>query len=272
VADCRACRSCVRFRSIVLVLSRALFGMDLELPQFPRLKSIRGLGFSDSDVYARRLEEVFSYTNTFYHREPAFDLSRPDESEFGKHDFVICSEVLEHVPSPVHRAFETLVRLLKPSGMLIATAPYSLQQRTLEHFPELRDSGLATVSGKTVLVNRTAAGNYEVFEDLAFHGGSGSTLEMRVLSEVDLRTMLESAGFSSVHFETTGNAKFGISFAGPCSLPILATKAPFRFTTSGIRELTEQWIAARGLLNAVKESRWVRLGRLVGLGPKIDDI
>ena len=69
------------------------------------------MGISDAALYAARLEERFSYLNTFYDREPRFDLTQPDETEFGKYDFVIASEVLEHVPPPVHRAFETLSRL-----------------------------------------------------------------------------------------------------------------------------------------------------------------
>src|SRR4051794_6917415 len=70
VATCRSCGSSIRSRAIILALSRALFGMDLKLCDFPRLKSVRALGISDSDVYAERLEDRFHYTNTFYHREP----------------------------------------------------------------------------------------------------------------------------------------------------------------------------------------------------------
>src|ERR1700710_1376337 len=69
-ATCVSCRSSMRFRSIVLVLSRALFGADLKLCDLRRLKSLRGLGMSDSDVYADRLKRCLSYTNSFYHQEP----------------------------------------------------------------------------------------------------------------------------------------------------------------------------------------------------------
>ena len=268
-ATCARCRSSMRFRSIVLVLSRALFGMDLGLCEFPRLKSLRGLGIGDSDVYSARLEERFSYTNTFYHREPAFDLLRPDETEFGKYDFVICSEVLEHVPPPVDGAFHTLGRLLRPAGVLILTAPYSLASETVEHFPGLHETGLAEINGRPVLVNRAGNGRYEVFDDLAFHGGRGFTLEMRVFSEADIRGRLARAGFAKVRFETAGNRNFGIVFANPCSLPIIATREAFSLGVSGIGELAEQLAAARALLKAVSESRWLQLGRLFGLGPKI---
>jgi SAM-dependent methyltransferase len=243
--------------------------MDLELDKFPRLKSLRGLGISDSDIYSRRLEDRFSYTNTFYHREPEFNLSRPDESEFGKYDFVICSDVLEHVRPPMDGAFGALARLLKPAGILILTVPYTLANETIEHFPALEDTGLAEVNGRTVLVNRLGDGNYEVFDQLVFHGGHGSTMEMRLFAEADIRAKLTAAGFTNVHFEATANQKFGVTFTGPCSLPIICTREPFSLRASGITELTEQLIAVRTLIDAVKKSRWMRLGRLLGVGPRI---
>ena len=106
-----------------------------------------------------------------YHREPRFDLLRPEPSEFGKYDFVICSDVLEHVEPPVALAFQTLAQLLKPTGFLVLTVPYTLDPVSVEHFPELNEFGLANVGGKTVLVNRSPNGQYEVYDALRFHGG-----------------------------------------------------------------------------------------------------
>ena len=268
-ATCAACHSSMRFRSIALALSRALFGMDLKLCEFPRLKSLRGLGFSDSDIYSARLEERFSYTNTFQHREPVFDLTRPDETEFGKYDFVICSDVLEHVEPPVDRAFATLGRLLKPSGVLILTVPYSLENESIEHFPRLHETGLTEINGRPILVNRSEDGKYEVFDQLVFHGGQGSTLELRVFSETDIRAWLATAGFTTVRFEATGNPRLGVVFEGPCSLPIIASREPFSLSVSGISEIAGQLAAASALLNRVRESSWLRLGRVLGLGPRI---
>lgn len=39
-------------------------------------------------------------------------------------DAILCSEVLEHVPEPTH-ALDEFVRLLKPGGTLILTAPFA---------------------------------------------------------------------------------------------------------------------------------------------------
>lgn len=241
---CSRCHSSMRFRSVILALSRALFGLDLILPDFPVLKSVRGLGLSDSDVYSEALESRFSYLNTFYHRDPGFDLSHPDEREFGKYDFVICSEVLEHVPAPVDRTFATLAHLLKPAGCLILTVPYSLDPEIAEHYPEMAESGFAEIEGQTVLVGRSATGEYRVFDRLKFHGGTGSTLERRVFSEQSIREGLAAAGLPLVHFDARGNRDFGIAFADPCSLPIIAVRGPFALGASGVTELVEQLSAA----------------------------
>jgi SAM-dependent methyltransferase len=243
--------------------------MDLSLCDFPLLKSVRGLGISDSDIYSGRLQNRFNYTNTFYHRAPAFDLSHPDAAQFGKYDFVICSEVLEHVRAPVDHAFQTLARLLKPAGVLILTVPYTLAEETVEHFANLHETGLAQIGSATVLVNRSGNGKYEIFDQLVFHGGDGSTLEMRAFCEADLRAKLTATGLANVRFEASGSRKFGVLFSGPCSLPIIATREPFSLEASATNELVQQWAAARALLNAVKESRWLRLGRLFGLGPNL---
>jgi len=267
--SCETCNSSLRVRSVVLGLSRALFGMDLSLPDFPTLKTVRGLGISDSDAYAGDLLTRFNYTNTFYHRAPTFDLLHPDEAEFSRYDFVICSEVLEHVGAPVDRAFQTLARLLKPTGVLILTLPYAFADATIENFANLRESGLAQVGGATVLVNRSASGKYEVFDQLVFHGGDGATLELRAFSEADLRNKLAAAGLTDVRVDATGSRKFGVVYSGPCSLPIIAARAPFSLDASGVNELVEEWAASRRLLRAIKDSRWLRIGRLFGLGPRI---
>jgi SAM-dependent methyltransferase len=267
-AGCSTCRSSARIRAVVLVLSRALFGADLALTEFPVLKSVRGLGISDSDIYANRLAGVFSYTNTFYHREPFFDLTRPDETEFGRYDFVICSDVLEHIPPPADIAFHTLAKLLKPSGVLILTLPYSLEPATIEHFPRLREFGILDLGGKSVLVNRVGDG-YEVHDRLVFHNGPGHTLEMRVFTEAEVRSKLMDAGLTEVLIQSPVSQEFGVCEEGPCSLPILARRQPFELSASGVNELVSQWVEQKRLVAAVGESRWVQLGRRLSVGPDV---
>jgi SAM-dependent methyltransferase len=258
----------MRLRSVILALSRALFGTDLCLSDFPRLKSVRGFGISDSPVYAGGLADRFTYQNTFLHQPPSFDLVNPDETEFGRYDFVVCSEVLEHAGAPVERAFRTLAQLLKPAGVLILTTPFSIDEQTAEHFGRGNAVGITNVGGKLVVVSCRDDGRYEVFDNLIFHGGDGSTLEMRVFSESDLRKLLAGCGLTRMHFDGRGSDEFGVRYTGPCSLPIIAGREPFSLTLTGVAELVEQLTSAN---RALKESRWVQLGRRFGVGPRPDE-
>ncbi len=201
--------------------------MLLAFPEFPPIKGIRGLGMSDLPAIAGPLAGKFDYTNTFYDQEPLFDVTKPDDRDRARYDFIVSSEVMEHVPSPVERAFATLCSMLKPDGFLVLTVPYSFRPETDEHFSALNEYSLAAPGGHTVLVNRRADGSFEVFENLKFHGGHGSTIEMREFSEVSLRAMLLGAGFSSVHVAAEAWPEFGVEPVESFSLPIVARKGRF---------------------------------------------
>lgn len=234
------------------------------------MKTLRALGISDSAPYAERLEKHFSYTNTHFHREPRFDLTNPDPAHLGRYDFVVCSDVLEHVRGPVDKAFSTLYALLKPSGFLLVTVPYSLEDSTREHFATLKHIAITTLNGRPVLVGEDTTGTYVVRDDVVFHGGSGETLEMRIFSQSALRAGLTDAGFSEVTILTAGSSDFGVLFNSPCSLPILAIRGALGVPESAVRELVEEFGRNRQVLNAIRESYWVRLGRLLGFGPKLN--
>src|SRR5437016_12482518 len=96
---CAGCGSGVRLRGLVALLSQELFGLQMTLPEFPVLKSIRAIGMTDPPALAGGLAEKFDYTNTFYHQAPRLDLTQPDERDLGRYDFILSSEVLEHVPA-----------------------------------------------------------------------------------------------------------------------------------------------------------------------------
>ena len=61
------------------MLSCELFGAALALPDFPRVKAIRGIGLSDF-FYDERLARKLDYRNSFYHKEPKFDIVHLDPS------------------------------------------------------------------------------------------------------------------------------------------------------------------------------------------------
>jgi SAM-dependent methyltransferase len=227
-ASCTSCGSSVRLRALIALLSEEIFGVLLALPEFPAVKGIRGIGMSDTPRVAELLAEKFDYTNTFYHQSPRFDVTHPEERDAGRYDFILSSEVMEHVPPPVERAFATLHSLLKPDGLLLLTIPYNIGGETEEHFPELHQYTLATLGEKTVLLNRRRDGSIETFEDLIFHGGHGSTLEMRSFTESSLRQILCGAGFDQVHFAAENRLEYGIDHAENWSLPIAARKGKFQ--------------------------------------------
>jgi GT2 family glycosyltransferase len=222
VASCPECKSTVRFRSVIHVLSVELFGDSLVLPDFPVRRDIRGLGMSDWSVYAVPLAEKLDYTNTFFDGEPTLDIMNLDERYVGKNDFVICSEVLEHVPPPISPAFVNLRRLLKPGGVLVLTVPYTEEGTTRENFPDLHEFELVYEGGRKVLKNVTREGVEQRFDNLTFHGGTGFTLEMRLFSRESLFGELEAAGFTDIKVHSEPVPEYGIDWAEPWSLPISA--------------------------------------------------
>jgi SAM-dependent methyltransferase len=195
--SCLYCGSSVRFRSIVHALSMESFGEDLALEDFPVRRDLSGIGLSDWHGYAERLQRKFDYKNTFYHREPFLDIMIPSESEYGKYDFLISTDVYEHVPPPIGIAFHNAFKLLKPGGVMVFSVPY-VQGQTREHFPELHKFTITGDGKDSVLVNETADGREQRFSQLCFHGGRGSVLEMRLFGSESLMQHFVDAGFSNV--------------------------------------------------------------------------
>ena len=114
--------------------------------------------------------------------------------------------------------------MLVPGGVLLFTVPYGTTQPGREHFPSLRDSAVVDLGGEWVLVNRARDGTVETFRDLVFHGGDGSTLEMRVYTEARLRGLLADAGFTDIRIAGEPYAPFGVEYRDAWSLPIAARK------------------------------------------------
>jgi SAM-dependent methyltransferase len=227
IPSCPGCGSNVRFRAIVDILSSELFGKSIALPDFPADKSIAGFGLSDWPGYAEPLAGKLDYRNTYYHKPPHLDITQPDPSYVGSADFIICTEVLEHVPPPVQRAFDNLHRMLKPGGFAVITVPYGLQEDTEEHFPDLHEYRLDDEGpGAARLVNVTRDGREQVFRDLVFHGGDGATLEMRLFSQRGLLRNLRRAGFTDVAVRNERRLEFGILHRYRWSLPVVARKGP----------------------------------------------
>lgn len=207
---CRVCGSNQRFRALLAALQERLIGEVVPLRlQRPR-RELAGLGMSDAGLYAGWLATKFAYTNTFFHDTPFLDIQHPDPAALGRLDFLVSSDVLEHVQPPVASAFANLRALLRPGGLLVLTVPYALQGDTVEHFPELHAFHIEGEGPRRRLVNRTRDGREQAFDALCFHGGDGATLEMRVFSLPDLLGQLRAAGFVDVRVHDGGFPAWGI--------------------------------------------------------------
>ena len=218
--SCDGCGSTPRLRGVVHALSLGLFRESLPIPRFPARRDLRGLGLSDWEGYATRLVTKFDYTNTFLTQSAL--ISEIDESLNATFDFVISSEVFEHVEPPVERAFRNARRLLRSGGVLVLTVPYGLGDATVEHFNGPSSYEVVTdYAGRRVLEARSADGTVTRYDDLVFHGGDGATLEMRVFALVDIKKHLRDAGFRGIEV-LDDEPRFGVAWPEPWSRPILA--------------------------------------------------
>lgn len=208
--SCYNCGSTLRFRSIIEVLSLELYRDSLPLPNFPSSKKLVGIGMSDSEIYAKPLSKIFSYINTFLNTTPILDIVNLDSKWENFADFIITSDVFEHVNPPVSSSFTNLLKILKRGGIVIFTVPYTVEGVSKEHYPNLFDFQIKKQNGINKLYNRTKNGEIEIFENLQWHGGPGQTLEMREFTEKSLLDQLSEAGFIDIKIYDEDYPEFGI--------------------------------------------------------------
>lgn len=237
--SCRHCGSSVRFRSVIHALSIELFGKSLAITDFPVRRDIVGIGLSDGDSYGLRLGKKLSYTNTYYHKAPLFDITSIDESQCGQYDFIISSDVFEHVCQPISRAFENACKVLKPGGVMILTVPYTAG-KTREHFPDIEKFSVTKQGEEWILDGTTTEGEARTYKDLTFHGGPGTTVEFRLFGEDSLMQESYAAGFEQVRVHEEAVEEFGI-----CWNPYIAEDAPYRPVIYGLD--TPPWALAKSL-------------------------
>jgi hypothetical protein len=195
---CRGCRSSVRFRLVAAAISQYVFGNSSPLIEQKARSELQGVGLSDFQGYAALLSQKTNYTNTFFHREPRLDVANPSDT-FAGLDYLIASDVFEHIEPPASRAFAGAFKVLKSGGVLIMSVPITRGSQTIEHFPRLRKYALVNLDDEYLILNKNRAGKLEIYSDLRFHGGAGTTLEFRVFSEIHVLEQLRSAGFTRVN-------------------------------------------------------------------------
>jgi SAM-dependent methyltransferase len=222
--SCAACGSSVRYRSLLHCLSIGLFGESLPLSRLPQRPDVTGVGFSDWEPFAEGLAARLGHVNTYLHREPVLDLTALPADRVGTMDYVVCSEVLEHVAPPVERAVAACFELLKPGGLLVLTVPYTFEAETMEHYPRLAEYTVVELGGEKALVNRTREGVFELYPEPVFHGGDGETLEMRLFALEPLLGILRAAGFADVEVADEEVPGTGIVWVYQWSIPIVARR------------------------------------------------
>jgi SAM-dependent methyltransferase len=201
LAPCSCCNSNPRFRGIIAALSDGLFKRAYNLPHFPNDKLLRGIGFSDWPGYAVPLSEKFDYVCTWYEREPRLDLTDcASVNRYQPADFVICTEVFEHIPKRMLRtAFRNLRRLLKSDGLLVFSVPYTDGWLTIEHFGNARDIRVLNSANGKIVQCTYRFGRVRSYQNPMFHGGGDTALEMRMFSRFAAQWHLRRAGFSKIN-------------------------------------------------------------------------
>lgn len=277
-----ACGSNVRVRALVHLLSLEILGESMIAADFPRLRGIRGFGMSDKACYANLLADKFDYTNTYYDQEPRLDFTEEHPALWNSVDFILSSDVLEHIAPPYERALAESCRLLKPHGFFVGTVFCNPADQMREHFPDLYDYRIVKLDTGQVLINRRRDGALETHEDLIFHGGHGATLEMREFGITELQRGFKACGFQELTFLTEDVPEIGVIFDADVSQPFLARKAPFVFDRCSRSQMIQEWKSASNrayeaevradfLAQQVRmamQSKWLKLGSRLGLGPR----
>ena len=216
-------------RALIYAFTKAL-RLHPILPENTDLRRLRGIGLSGNYMYAPVLERLFDYTNTYFHKEPFLDICSGTLAYSGL-DFMISSEIFEHVPPPPDVAFRNCHRMLKPGGILILTVPYGANTtETVEHYPSLykwelkKKSPAKGTEEDYYIENVNVHGEVEVFPKVHFHGGAGQTVEMRVFSKGHLERLATENGFE-IEFVEEDVPLFGIWNQGNMnSLPMILRK------------------------------------------------
>jgi hypothetical protein len=176
-----------------------LIGTGSDWSPFPSVKANffwRGLGTSDHMALAGALSSRFDYTNSYYHRFPRLDLTSVEADLHGFFGFVVCSDVLEHIPMHVDTALIGIRDLLAPHGFAVLSVPNGgADFQTKEFYPDLVD----WEEHEGFIEWTDSQGRVHTDRNPEFHGGVGRTLAFRVWGGNDFRRQLLEAGMRIVN-------------------------------------------------------------------------
>lgn len=193
---CGHCGSSWRMRSVILAILTGLRLPHHPLPAIDADWSRIGLGCSDDVRLAAALSHRFRYVNTFLDEFPRLDISHPPQHAISTFEFVVTSDVLEHVLPPLSEAVDGLYSLVRPGGFAVVSVPVSATDGPCrEHYSGLTSYTVGT-GGQVEWVD--GQGNERVDVEPEWHGGSGRTLAFRQFTDESFVTCLEEAGFTDV--------------------------------------------------------------------------
>ena len=204
---CAGCQSTWRVRATVLAVIAATTGTHTPLARVEPNWAARGVGISDHHSIAAHMPGKFAYTNTYFHTFPRLDIRTPPPELLGTATFVLCSDVLEHVPPPVDSALRGMRSMLqKPHGFAVISVPIRSGPDSEEYYPGLasweeHEDGSITWTDEN--------GHSHTDPNPEFHGGGGQTLAFREWSLDDLSNRLIAAGFSTIT-PPVENASLGV--------------------------------------------------------------
>ncbi len=212
---CTKCGASGRAQAIAYSISTILLGKVVPLNNHAKDKTKRILGLSDGRVYAEILNKKYNYTNTFYHRDPFLDITKPSAEYIESADILITTEVFEHIVGPSLAAFRGAFDVLKPGGYMILTVPFVNKGDSIEHYDaDLKQyTSYKKEDGSWVAELEFDDGRKEIELNPKFHGGPGKTLEIRLFNRERLIDELGVAGFEEVVFHDENIPKYGINWS-----------------------------------------------------------
>jgi SAM-dependent methyltransferase len=211
---CKNCGSYWRTRSVIDAI-KFKYRFDKRV-SFRDLKpdfSLKTLGMTDDTSITKSMPTKFMHVNSFYDEFPKVDLLNLSKELHECFDLVICTDVFEHIPNNIEKAFMNLYTIIKKNGLLVFSVPLvpvnnkyydfnldliksELNQIHKEYYPGMTNWEYINVDNSI----RWEDSNSEIHlnHEPEFHGGDGLTLTFRLFSKDSIESFLRSAGFRGI--------------------------------------------------------------------------
>jgi len=192
--QCRDCGSTWRARAVGLAVLHGLGYESLKFKSVTPDWSRIGLGISDDISLSSKLSTKFFYTNSYFDTFPYLDIRKVPTRAKRQFEFVICSDVLEHIDVDLPKAFAGLRSLLNARGFLVASVPTKKDTPHKDFYPAMKHFSIE----RDEVHWTDDRGKRHVDRDPEFHGGRGQNLAFRQFSDESFVHALASAGFAEI--------------------------------------------------------------------------